>query len=68
MSEKIIALLNEDEQARLFLKRFEEAAESEGMIGEEYAEARKTILMMAIANNPEAMSIMANEIYETINA
>jgi hypothetical protein len=50
------------------IKNFEVAAVHDQMVGNDYEEARKTILMMAIANNPEAMSLMANEIYETINA
>lgn len=68
VSQTIIEILNRDEKARRLLSKFEQSAKAEGMIGSEYSEARKTVLMMAIANNREAMSLMADEIYETINS
>ena len=63
MSEKIMAILNKDEKAKKMHKAFNEAAERQGLTGEEYNKAKETFLMMMIANNPEAMKAMAQEVY-----
>ncbi|MCM3205633.1 hypothetical protein [Paenibacillus illinoisensis] len=68
VSQTIIDILNKDEKACGLLASFEETAKQAGITGSTYDEARKTILMMAIASSREAMSIMADEIYETVNA
>ncbi|MEC0237773.1 hypothetical protein P4H71_25995 [Paenibacillus kribbensis] len=68
MGDRVIEILNSDERACRLMQRFETAAVEAGMIGSEYEEARKTVLMMAIAGNTEAMAIMADEVYEEVNA
>lgn len=68
MGDQIIEVLNQDEKSRKMLKRFEELAEQENLTGEKYNEARKTILMVIIASNKKAMSLMAEETYNALRA
>jgi hypothetical protein len=66
MSEKIIEILNRDEKARKLNKSFLEACERQGLSAQEIIKARETFLMMMIANNPEAMKVMAQELYSEL--
>lgn len=61
-------ILQADEKAKSMLAKFEKAAELANMVGEEYREARKTIIMLIIASVPAAMEAMASEIWEEVNA
>jgi hypothetical protein len=67
VSEKVVAILNEDESAKKMNKLFNEAAEKQGLEGEELEGARQAMLMMLISNNPVAMQVMASETYEYFN-
>jgi hypothetical protein len=68
ISNKVIEILNKDEAAKKMNKAFNEAAERQGITGEEYNKAKQSFLMMMIANNPEAMEVMAREVYAHHNA
>jgi hypothetical protein len=67
VSQKVIELLNKDEQAKRMNTLFNETAAKQGLTGSELENARQTFLMMLIAKNPEAMSLMANEVWEHHN-
>ncbi|QSF43501.1 hypothetical protein [Paenibacillus tianjinensis] len=67
-SDKIIEILNKDERAKNLLGAFERAAKNQGLTGEEYNQAKNTIMMMAISGNDEAMNIMAKQVYEELTA
>ncbi|MBU7316119.1 hypothetical protein [Paenibacillus oleatilyticus] len=66
-SKKIIDLLNKDPKACMLMKQFEEAATRQGIVGNEYNEARETMLMMIMATNQEVMNLMAEDVYRSIN-
>ena len=68
VSEKFIAKLNEDARTSAMMKKFEEMAEAKNLVGEAYREARKTVVMMAMAMNRDLVHEMADEIWETVNA
>jgi hypothetical protein len=67
-SDKIIAILNYDDRALNLLGAFERAAESQGLTGTEYNQAKNTMMMMFISGNDEAMNVMAKQVYEEANA
>ena len=67
VSQKVIDILNKDEVSRKLNTVFQQAAKEEGLTGEEYQEAHKTFIMMCIARNPEAIELMADEIWEEVN-
>lgn len=67
MSEKVIAILNKDEKAKKLNTMFIEAAERQGLTGEELEKARESFLMLLISKNQEAMQVMAREAYEELN-
>ncbi|MEK4360832.1 hypothetical protein NYE48_27885 [Paenibacillus sp. FSL M7-1455] len=66
--EKFLETLNTNAKARKVLEIFENTAKQENLVGEEYREARKTAVMMAMMFSPEAMSAMSDEVYEALNA
>lgn len=68
MTDKVMKILKADEKASSMIKLFHETALKEGLTGSEYEEARKTMLMLIIANTPAAMEAMASEIYHEINS
>lgn len=67
MSDKVMAILNNDERAKRLNTKFIALAEEQGLKGKDYDEARQTFLMMMIAGNKEAMNAMAEEVYEAHN-
>lgn len=67
VSDKVIDILNKDEKTKRLNTIFIETAEKQGLTGEELEQARQIFLMLLIAKNPEAMSVMANEVYEHFN-
>lgn len=67
MKKDIIEVLNQNPQAKKLLGTFEKAAEAQNFTPEEYQETRKTVFMLAMAMTPEAMEIMAGEVWEEIN-
>jgi hypothetical protein len=67
ISTKVIEILNNDEATKKMHTAFNEAAERQGLTGETYNKAKETFLMMMIANNPEAMQVMAEEVYNHHN-
>lgn len=68
VSQKVIDLLNQDEKAKKLNTLFNETATKQGLTGSELENARQTFLMMLIAKNPEAMKLMANEVWEYHNS
>jgi inorganic pyrophosphatase/exopolyphosphatase len=68
VSNKVIEILNKDAKAKEMNKAFNEAAERQGLTGEEFNKAKESFLMMMIANNPEALQVMAQEVYAHHNA
>ena len=68
MTDKVIEILNSDPKARMLLGKFKEKAAEENITGKAYESALETITMLAIVNNKEALSIMAEETYNLINA
>ncbi|WP_342439318.1 hypothetical protein NSS79_10605 [Paenibacillus sp. FSL L8-0436] len=67
ISESIISILNGDEKARRVLEAFNGAVASQGLSEVEAAQARQALMMMLIANNPQAMSVMALESYAELH-
>jgi hypothetical protein len=67
MSDKIMEMLKADEKANKMIKLFHETAVKQGLKDEEYQEARKTMLMLIMANNKEVMAEMAKEVWEHHN-
>lgn len=65
VNDKIIAILNQDTRARILLESFNDAVERQGLTADEASEARKTLIMLLISRNPEAMDVMARDIYES---
>lgn len=68
MTNNVMEILKADKKANAMLTKFERAAEAANMIGEEYREVRKTMISLIIACTPTAMTAMANEIWEEVNA
>lgn len=68
MTNNVMEILKADKKANAMLTKFEKAAEAVNMVGEEYREARKTMISLIIACTPAAMTAMSNEIWEEINA
>jgi hypothetical protein len=67
VSDKVMEILNNDESAKKMNTVFIEAAERQGLTGKELEGAREAFIMMMIANNPEAMNVMATEVYNYHN-
>lgn len=66
-NDKVMEILKKDEKANKMMKMFHDNAVLQGVEGNEYEEMRKTMLMLIISNTPEAMSAMANEVYNHHN-
>ncbi|NYV67589.1 hypothetical protein HYI36_20125 [Bacillus sp. Gen3] len=67
MTNKVMEILKADEKANAMLTKFERNAEAVNMVGEQYREARKTMLALIIACTPAARNAMADEIWEEVN-
>lgn len=67
VSDKVINILNQDEKAKKLNTMFNETAAKQGLKGSELENARQTFLMMLISKNPEAMQVMAEEVYNYHN-
>ena len=66
VNDKVMEILKADKRANMMMKLFEEQAVAEGLSGETYEEARKTMLMLIITKTPKALEAMAEELYEEI--
>ncbi|MFG3611422.1 hypothetical protein [Rummeliibacillus stabekisii] len=66
-TDEVMEILKADKKACSMMKLFHETAESIGMQGREYEEARKTMLMLIISKTPKAMQVMAHEVYTELN-
>lgn len=67
MTDQVMEILKGDEKAKKMIKMFHETATAQGIEGTEYEEMRKTMLMLIISSTPEAMTVMANEVYDHHN-
>lgn len=68
VTDKVMEILKADEKANKMMELFERKAQADGLKGKEYLEARKTMLMLIIANTPQALESLADDLYEEINA
>lgn len=66
-TKEIIGILNKDTKSRKILELFNKQAKLDGITGEAYKEARKTILSMCILVCPEALTLMSDEVYNQLN-
>ena len=62
-SDKVIQLLNENEQAKRFNKMWNEQTEKFGLAEEEKKNAEMMKMYIILLNNKEAIDIMAEEAY-----
>ena len=62
-SDKVIQLLNENEQAKRFNKMWNEQTEKFGLTEEEKKNAEMMKMYIILLNNKEAIDIMAEEAY-----
>lgn len=65
-TDQIFDILNQDEDAKRLLRELNQISVKYDASEQDYAHARELILMLAIYKNKEAMEIMSNEVYETI--
>lgn len=67
-TDNVMEILKNDRKANTMLTMFHETAIAQGLSEKEYVEAREAMIGLIIANTPAAMSAMANEIWEEVNA
>ena len=67
-SDKIIEILNKDEKAKNLRNSFYQAVDTHGrdFSDEELSEAIELMTMLAIRQNEEAMSLMAETVYNEL--
>ena len=67
-SDKIIEILNKDEKAKTLRSSFYQAVDTHGrdFSDEELSEAIELMTMLAIRQNEEAMSLMAETVYNEL--
>lgn len=66
MADKVIQLLNENEEAKRFNKLWKEQTEKHGLTEDEKADAEIMKMCIILLNNKEAMDIMAEEAYNSL--
>lgn len=62
-SQQFAQALNTDAQAQALIEKLTDHALETGMSADQYMEARKTIVMLAIARNPILLDELADEVY-----
>lgn len=67
-TDKVMEILNNSEVARQMLNKFNVLVSKSILGEEEIADLRKTHMTLIIASVPEAMSAMAEEVYNGIHA
>lgn len=66
--EKFIEVLNGNPQTKKMLDKFNEVAKEKNLTGKAYEDARKTVVMLAMAMNKNLVHQLADEIWEEVNA
>ena len=67
MTKQIIEILNQNEEAKAIKKMFEERIAEVELTEEEETKARELMMMLAIKKSPEAMRLMAKQVYAELH-
>ena len=67
MTNQIIEILNQNEEAKAIKKMFEERMAEVELTEEEETKARELMMMLAIKKSPEVMRLMAKQAYAELH-